>query len=492
MLARMKPRAPDFQDIPLGMIGGSTFGRYPLISVAQLYNMIISDQFLVDFSGYSYAITDMFGNPIPLNGNGVGRGIYRSTTSNIIIAVVFNGVYLITPSLSVTLIFSLSTYTGDVFIAEDIQGHIAVCDKTAIWIYTKATGVAQLATSNGGPLNFVPGYIAFQNGRFISVDLSSSQWRLSNPLYSTPNTDFPTGTQFVGGFQTKPDIPVAAFPFPGRGNLLFVMGSTVTEIWQDQGLALFPYVRSSGVDIDYGCLNSDTIAFSETFCCWLGANEKSGPAILVSTGGPPEQLSTDGINYKLQALTTPGDSHGFIFKQDGHILYVLTFPTDNFSICYDFMTKQFSTLTDEELNYFIAKRVAYFNNSYYFVSLNDGNLYEMSDNDTTYVGTEIPRIRICPTIRMPNMAPFVVNNLVFNIEQGYDNEPNLPVVDLAASYDGGYVFSNYDRMVLNPQGYRKNRFIYYNMGWGNQFTPMIRFYSTGRFVVGEGTASIYQ
>jgi hypothetical protein len=559
----MKSRSPTFTNLPLDIVGSTAFGRYPKISVEQTYNMIISDNFLVPYAGYKYAITDANGNPLPLSAIGAGRGIFHSTILNQLIVVIYNNVFVVNSSLVATQIGTLNTFAGDVFIDENNANQIAICDKTAIWIYNTTTNLFTKA-SIAAP--FLPGYVAFQDGYFITVDLNSAQWALSA---LNDGTTWSLSANTVGGFQSKPDKPVAVLRFPGRGNLLFVIGSVVTELWYDVGAALFPYQRNSGVNIDYGTLNADTVASLDNIVCWLGANERSGPVILASTGGTPERLSNDGIDFRLNALTNPSDAHGFMFRQDGHIFYQLTFPTDNFSITYDFNTGKFFTVTDPNLNYHIAKRVAYFNNTYYFVSLNDGNLYEMSTNDTTYAGKVIPRIRICKTVRMPDTAPFVTNNLSFPLEQGVDNVPTnsviaavvqnggsgytaatvifeggggfgatgtvtvsggqvtgititnggegyiaapvpsisgdgtgayglsyidnvAPIVDLAISNDGGYVFSNYDQMTLNSLGVRKNRFIYYNLGWSNEFTPQFRMFSLGRFVAGDGTVSIYQ
>lgn len=520
----MKARAPDFKTIPYGMVGSSTFGRYPKISVSQTFNMIISDNWLVDYAGFKLAIV--------INPNGKGRGIYKSSLLNKMVVVIGANVYLVNNNLSFTLIGVLATTTGDVFIAEDNQNNIAICDKFNIYFYNPTLSpVFRTAPS----LGFTPGYIAFHDTRFVSVDLSKSEWRLSDPLTAN-NQTFPNDAQHVGEFQTKPDIPVAAFAFPGRQSLLFIIGGIVTQLWNDAGLALFPYQLQTGFNIDYGTANSDTVANIDNIVAWLGINDRSGPVILASVGESVKKISTDGIDFKLASLTNPQDSHGFMFKQDGHIFYQLTFPTDNFTITYDFNTDKFFTITDTYGNYHPAKRVAFFNNTYFFVSLNDGNLYEMSTNDTTYAGQQIPRIRVCDTFRLPNNSPFVVNSLTFPLEQGVDSsefnpalfgpsvittenttiittengsqlttEPSaadlqamivangpLPAVDLAISIDGGYVFGNFDRMILNAQGLRKNRFIYYNLGWCNEFTPQFRFWSNGRFVVGDGTMDVYQ
>lgn len=523
----MKARSPTFNNTPLKIVGSTIFGRYPKISVEQTFNMIISDEWLVPYAGFKLALN--FG------ASGKGRAIFHSTILDKLIVVIGSSVFIVSQNLQATFIGSLLTGSGDVFIDENNANQIAICDKLNIYIYHTDTGVFDPALT----LDFVPGYIAFQDTYFISVDLTKAQWRLSA---QNNGTSWPFDSQHVGQFQTKPDIPVCAIRFPGKGNLLFIIGSVVTELWTDVGAALFPYQRNSGVNIDYGCLNPDTVANLDEIVCWLGANDRTGPVILVSSGGTPVKISNDGIDFRLNALEHPEDAHGFMFRQDGHLFYQLTFPSDNLTITFDFNTKQFFTITDKNMNYHPAKRIAYFTNTYFFVSLNDGNLYEMSTNDTTYDGQEIPRIRICPTFRMPDTSPFVTNNVVFPMEQGQDGSlfnplyynpqlivtendipittednamlttedglldtrhapplpsyqstnPPLPVVDLSVSFDGGYTFSNYDRMVLNPIGNRRNRFIYYNLGWGNEFTPMFRMSSLGRWVCGDGTMSIYQ
>ena len=515
----MKSRSPTFKDLPLDIVGSSVFGRYPKISVEQTFNMLISDEWLVGYAGYQNVLALNPNNPVPnpLNPSGVGRGAYHSTRLNRVIVVVFNAVYSLEvtippsgpPIIVSSFIGTIGTTAGDVFIAEDIQGHIAICDKHQIYIWDTIGNTFLPATINGTtPLDFTPGYVAFHNGRFITVDIGTStptQWRLSDPAQG--NSVFPSTTQFTGGFQTKADRPVAALPFPGKGNMIMVMGSIVTEIWTDVGAALFPYQRSTGTNIDYGCLNADTIATLDNYTCWVAGNDRSGPAILVSTGGLPERISTDGIDFVLATLSAPQDSHGFMFRQDGHIIYQVVFPTDNVSYAYDFTTKRFFTVTDENMNYHPAKKAVYVTNTYFFISLNDGNFYQF-DSSVTNINYgynaqhalsifEIPRVRVCRTVRLPDTAPFITNNLTFPIEMGIADATTFPPsttprVDLSVSRDGGYNFSNFDSMNLNPIGDYKNRFIYYGLGWGNEITPQFRFWGLGRFVCGNGTLSIYQ
>jgi hypothetical protein len=480
MISIIKPKSPIQKTIPLDMVGGTQFGRYPKISVEQTWNMIESDEFLVPFAGHR-SVAQF------ISGSQQGRGIFASTKFNHLIAVVSNSLFIVDSSLGVSKIATLKSDVGDVFIAENNANQIALTDKENIYVFNYSSGAFNTLTAE--ELGFIPGYISFQDSYFIAPDLTpgNPQWRLSDP---NNGLSWPAGAPNVGTFETKANTPQACIPVPGKGNMLFVMGQIVSETWYDLGYQLFPYQRNSFYNIDFGVLNPATIDYNEEMVVWLGINDKSGPVILVSTGGAPQQISNDGINFKLANLASPQDSYGFLFKQDGHLFYQLTFPTDNLTYVYDFNTQKFFCLSDEYMNYHIAKRVAFFNNKYYFVSFNDGNLYELSSQFTTYNGAEIPRIRITKPIRLPDSSPFCVNNHSFIMEQGDAN--SIQAIDLSMSKDGGVNFSNIYRLNNFPAGMRRNRINFWNMGRANDYTPQFRFWGTGRFVVGNGVTSIYQ
>lgn len=470
----MRSKAVTGNVVPLKIVGSSTFGRYPKISIAQTYNMIISDNFLVPYAGYEAAAV--------MAQSGRGRGLYSSARYNHLFAVIEDGVYTIDSGLGVAKVATIATTSGDVFIAENNNKEIAISDLQNIYIYNYGNNTFKTVD-----IDFLPTYISFQDGRFISGDRRTNQWYLSG---FNDGASWPSGASNVGQLETKADTVVAAVPVRGKGNALFLFGKTVTEVWYDLGYQLFPYQRNSFFNIDYGCLNAATIASQEDLIVWLASNEQSGPVIMVSQGGPPTPISDDGINFKLAQLTNPQDAYAFIFKQDGHVFYQITFPTDNLTLVYDFNTQKFYNLCDEYMDYHIAKRVAFFNNDYYFISFNNGVLYRLSSTITTFDGAEIPRIRVMETFRLPNNSPFVVNNLNFTVEEG--ESQTVQRVDFSFSKDGGQSFSSTFSKDLNTTANRLNRIQFWNMGRANEFIPQFRFWSNGRFVVGDGTMSFYQ
>ena len=474
-----------FIDYPLKIVGSNVFGRYPKISTEQTFNMIISDDGLVPYAGYTKKIT--------LSGNLKGRGIFASLNFDIMIVVIGNMAFSVEQNklngdLIGRQVGTLETESGDVFIDENNLNQFAISDLRNIYIYNPvASTFTKAKESTTTDLDFTPGGLSFHNGRFLVAALETKTWALSS---ITDGSLFPNDTQHRGEFEAKPDQPVAVQRFPGRGNLVYVFGSNHIEPWQDVGAQLFPYKRLSSLSIDYGCLNAATIAANDRLIVWLGSNELSGPVIMYSTGGDPQRISTDGIDFKLGQLSQPSDSYGFLFRQDGHLIYQIGFRTDRLSYLYDFTTEKFFTVTDENQQTHIARKIAFFNEKYYFISDTDGSIYEMDSEITTYDGKVIPRIRICSNIRLPNTLRFVSRNLTFTIEQGIRSTNITPRVYLSVSRDGGESFGTAFPKELNPLGKFKNRIDYWNLGAANDLVPQLRFYGFERFVALNGIVSI--
>lgn len=439
-------RGQNFKEFPLNIVGSSVFGRYPKIDIEKTYNMFISQDFLVPYAGYQLAIT------APSFGNGVvGRAVFTSTKFGKLVVVIGKNVYLVNIQYSqmyqqvtfsqVIFIGSLQTDIGVVYIAENNKPQIGFSDGTAFYVYDPTEPTPFQAV----PLNFTPGYLSFHNGYFLlaaSNDMTSgvqpnSTWRLSN---LNDGTAWPSTASFVGSIQTKPDNTQVVLRFPSKGNMIWVMGSIVTEAWFFSGAQLFPYQRNNQYNIDYGCLSPATVAYMDEIVVWLAQNEKSGPIILYSDGGMPQKITTDGIDYLFSTLQNPEDSQAFLYRQDGHLFYHINFYSDNLSLFYDFNTKRFYHASDQNLNYFIAAEVAYFNNQYYFVSKNNGNLYSFDTLFTTYEDTdslgnvhinEIPRIRTCANIRLPTQDYKIINDIGFTIESGetdYQQQDLGPII----------------------------------------------------------------
>jgi hypothetical protein len=350
---------------------------------------------------------------------------------------------------------------------------------------------------------------------------------------------WPSSAAYVGLLSTKPDNVQAVVRFPSKGNMIFVMGSIVTEAWFDTGAQLFPYQRNNQFNIDYGCLSPASVAYMDEIVVWLAQNEKSGPIIMYSDGGMPKKITTDGIDYAFSQLQTPSDSQGFLYRQDGHLFYHINFYSDNISYFYDFNTEKFFNASDQDNNYFIASEIAFYGNQYYFVTRNNGNLFAFDTSFTSYQDVEsypsttvinyiIPRFRICKNIRLPSQDYVILNDIGFTIESGETDafiQPTVPsigllllqngfplllqdgitdlqlnvnsnvtyttpTVYLSLSYDGGATFANAVPYALPTIGYRRNRLMWWQCGMSNDTVPKFNMVSYGRVVCFDGIANV--
>lgn len=471
----------------LDIVGGTRFGRYQKISNESTYNMIISDGALVPFAGYEF---------VSNIGAGIARQVYNCVLADLIIAVIGNGVYTVSSGFTSQRVGSIESYSGNVYISDNLAGQVAIVDGLNVYIYNYNNNTYQTVN-----VDFAPGYITYQDTFFISVDLNTNQWRLSA---NSDGTSWPPDAQNVGEIQSKPCRAIAAVALD---RILLVMGQTVTEPWYDAGNQLFPYVRNNAYCIDYGSPSTQTIATGFGMAVWLGNNQQSGLAIMVSQdGGVPTPISNDGLDFLFAQIRQPENSFGMLYKLEGHIIYQLTFTSDNHTFIYDFNTNNFFTLTDENLNHHIARRVVFFNGNNYFISFNDGNLYRMTSFINTYNGKSIPRIRIPKNIQFPFNDTFRIKNITLSMESGinvsgavYDNPGDSARsvflgqnrVDLTFSRDGGYTWGNTVSRNLPNRGKLKNNVRWFQCGSvQNACTIKFYFVSQGRFVVTGGQIAI--
>lgn len=425
---------PNSQSIPVDMVGSSTFGRYKKISAAFTQNMYVSEDWLISYAGYKKALSPTT--------SGTGRGLFHSTRSNVMVAVIGTAVFVIDTNLNVVRVMGpdrLTTQTGEIVMDENLNSQVCIVDGQNAYILN-LTVPYTLTLQTGGPLsgsppNLIPNYVCFHDTFFLignaNTTSNGAQWYAYS--FAGATTISPT-TQLA--LQTKPDYAIAIKPIPSQANSVLVFGTTVCEIQVNVG-GTQNYRRQSTVNVDFGCLSIATIASSDQYIVWLGVNESNSPVIMVFHGQQAAPISTDGIDYVLGRIKFPAQSTALFYRQDGHLFYQLTFfnSDDNLTLVYDFETQKFFHLTDHIESCHPALDAVYFNNTTYFISFVNGSIYEMS-TDITVIDEniskpaqpgydltrvfEIPRTRITSSIRKDDSGRFVANSFVFTMAQGDD------------------------------------------------------------------------
>ena len=524
------------QKIDVNIVGSSVFGRYPKISSERTFNMFISDDWLVTYPGFSKLFN--FSNTL----QGKGRGLFKSTRGNFVIAVIESLVYKVTDTLGPQIVGTLSTSFGDVFIDENLAQQICIVDGELAYIYNSSDNSLTPQTFTNLP--FTPSYVTYHNTFFLLTgaitDLNPQNWYVCSRL--DDHNISKVGSALT--IQTKPDAALAVVRIPGHSNNVIVFGGTVSELWNQSG-GIQNYTKITSVNIDSGVLSTATIATNEEFIAWLGVNEKNAPSIMITNGSETKRISTDGIDPLLVSLKHPENSTAVMFKLDGHLFYHLTFydPLDNLTLFYDFNTSKFFDATDENLNYHPMHSIVNYLGKLYFISINDNGFYEMSTNFINYnynsrqakedeiiLIRDIPRKRITNTLRLKDGGRFRADLLTFILEQGVTDFPFVfedtqvcvlalitedgnsiisetgdtmlseegwcqlnagrPRIDFSMSKNGGQNFGNNVGHYLNSQGNYRNQLRFWGLGIANELTFQFDFWGMQRFVCNNGTVDI--
>lgn len=530
---------PNAQQLPINIVGSSTFGYLPKISAEKTYNMFESDGWLINMPGWRRVL-----EAFP---TGTGRGAFVSVRGGFTILIFNSIVYRMDSVLGLIQIGILATSQGEVSIDENLNSQICICDGVNLYIYNW-TLPPNLTIQTGAPLGaaLIPNYVSFHDTFFlVGNGNKTSDGALWYAYQFDTATTVVTNNLLTFALQTKPDYASVVVRIPSQSSNVLVLGNTVSEVFTNVG-GIRTYERNRSYNVDYGLVSSSTIASSDKYVAWLGSNTSNQPVIMVFTGQGAERISTDGIDYQLQQIKFPERSTAMMYTQQGHLFYQLTFydPEDNLTLIYDFNTKKFYHGSDYKLDYHPARDVFIFNKKSYFISLNNASLYEMSPNfyninentpsnefpDDPRIVFEPQRLRICSSIRLPDSAPFRINELVLTIRQGNDNiltndcdiwmiteqgirifsEDNKQVipengrpddcfeeyyrgrVDLTYSRDGGETYSNTVSRYMNPLAHRQNIMRWEKGGSGNDVIPKFRFWSLGSILVNNGLVSVTQ
>lgn len=170
----MFSRGNNNKTIPLPIVGSSSFGTYPKISIETTYNMFQSssdeDAFMISYPGYKIGISSS-----QLSNADAGRGVFASAKLDRIVAVFDKNVYLIqidydqilnkVSSYQVVQIGELKTSRGIVYISENNKPQIIISDGQYLYIYDKSF--------NGASFSFtadsVSNYLSFVSPTTVNI-----------------------------------------------------------------------------------------------------------------------------------------------------------------------------------------------------------------------------------------------------------------------------------------------------------------------------------
>ncbi len=326
----------------------------------------------------------------------------------------------------------LSTSTGPVWMANN-GTQVMITDGTYGYILTGTT-VTQIADAD-----FVtPSSLTYQDGYFIVSKDSSARFYISSSYDGTvwDALDYATAEGYPDNLQAVISI----------NRELWLIGKESYEVWYNSGDSNFPFDRISGAVNKVGCLAANSVASFEGSLCWLDENR----AVRTNTGYQVVPISTTQVEYQFGTYATVTDAKGFMYSQEGHIFYVLTFPTEGKTWCYDFTTKFWHTRASgaTDLRH-RANCHAPFAGMQIVGDYSNGTLYKYDLDKYSDDGVQLRRIRAAQAVQSDRKNIFHHKlELVFESGVGLVvDDPTIgsgsdPQAMLKWSDDGGHTWSN--------------------------------------------------
>lgn len=296
---------------------------------------------------------------------------------------------------------------------------------------TGATATAQTSTS-AFPLNPIDiecqdefGLVLYPNSQTFASSAISN-------LAVWPNLSFASTT---GNYQNLVAI-ISLFRQP------FLMQEQTTEVWENGGLPNFTFQRNQSYYMEYGCAATLSVAKGNNTCYFLGRAPSGGNVVVtIHNGYSPLIISNRAINYQISTYATVSDAVGFVYQQEGHEFYVLTFPTQGVTWVYDISTAQWhqrqSTVGGLQTRW-LPSCYTFCYNTNLVGDYQSGNIYTLDMNNYTENGTSIVRTLISHPF-------FGQSQWIFldRVELYFDNTPDTSssnIINLSISRDGGNTF----------------------------------------------------
>ena len=401
--------------------------------------------------------------PVP----GPVRAAYTASNGSFYVVVGAN-VYTVSTAYVWTLLGTLTTNTGYVSIKDNSLCCVIVDGSPNGWVINLndpnyATNYyGQISTTNffgSSRVDYLDTFLLFNY-------IGTNQFYFT---YSNATTTmFLTGTAFdptdIAGKNGGPDNLVAAAVMHRE---IWLIGVETSEIWFDSGSTSssgvsFQFQAMPGAFVEHGCSAVGSVAKYDLSLYWLGQDSYGQSIVFRGSQYQVERISTHPIERDIASYSYTADALGFTYLQEGHVFYVLVFPTANVTWVYDILEKHWHKRSwldsNGGLNRWRANCYAVFNNQLIVGDYQNGNLYGLDldiyvDNSG---GAEQPitRIRSFPHVVNDNKR-LVHRNLIAAMEVGdlMDlNTDDQPMVSLRFSDDAGRSYGNAIEQTLGSPG----------------------------------------
>lgn len=254
---------------------------------------------------------------------------------------------------------------------------------------------------------------------------------------------------------------------------LWLIGERTSEVWYNAGGQNFAFSRIPGVGPQIGCSAVNSITRLGPVLIWLAQNEQGENLVVVTNQYSWERVSNHGFEHQISQYPVISDAIGYAYEEEGHLFYMLTFPTADVTWCYDASTEQWH----KRLSWNQSQGQYHRHLSNCFMNLSDvrivgdyqnGLLYQMSRSFYTDNGAILRALRRTPHLwQKANRQRIFFAQLQVEFTPGVgltSGQGSNPQAMLRFSDDGGFTWSDEMWVTIGAIGETRNRAIWYLLG----------------------------
>lgn len=372
------------------------------------------------------------------------RGLYTAS-SNKLYTVIGSNIYLVNSNWTLTL---LGTMVGTLLTPVSMMDNsqiLTIVDGTTngytIDLTTQAFNqIAQPAFYGATAVDYLDSFMILNRPGTKQFYTSLSNSDTYDPLY----------------FASKTSSPDKLATLSVRNRELWLLGERTTEVWFNAGNAAFPFAAMPGTFIENGCAAVHSVAKDGNSLFWVTLSDR-GQAVAVRTEGYQlRKISTYALEAVWAQYQTISDAIGFVYQDQGHVFYVLTFPTEDKTWVYDTAEGLWHERTWMDANgNFHRQRAnchAFAYDTHVVGDFENGRLYRLDPNAYTDNGSAIRRIRSFPHM-VAEGKRVVYRQFIADMEVGRADLVGVPPqVELRWSDTRGASYSTPVLQTLGAQG----------------------------------------
>ena len=255
---------------------------------------------------------------------------------------------------------------------------------------------------------------------------------------------------------------------------VWVFKSTVIEVWDDTGAYPFPFARNEGVYPEVGCAAPFSVAQAGEFLIFLAQTKMGDRRVCMMEGYKPVFISTAAIEQLIAPYATVSDAIGYAYEQQGHIFYVLTFPSGNETWVYDLTESsrvgmpiwhKRAAFANGQFSRHWGNCYAFFNETHLVGDYQSGNVYYFSLGAATDNGQQRKWLRSWRALPKPTDRPLTFHSLRIDMETGIGVTAGTnPQAVLRWSDDGGHTWSSERYAAAGTPGQTAQRVMFRRLG----------------------------